>query len=173
MEQTQLSMTLRQSAINNGLCDEWKNAWKDNCTQQELINKYLRGIDFCLQHRWPSNRFITDNFDIVTLRRNNIIVDDSWSLNNPQEAVILGDSKATVRVNGRNSSEIYIRDTSEVAVHVHTGELVLIHVFDKTTVRVYPSEVYDINCTVICHSKDAVIEAPKVVKYKEELYYLK
>lgn len=173
MEQKQLSVQLRSEADLLGLCDEWHNAWKDNTTMQELINKYIRGLDFCLKHRWPSNRFIVEHFDRGLLRRNNILVNDNRSVLNPKVAVLLGQSTATVRVNGSHLSTIYVLDDSALDLVIHTNELVIVHAFDNAKVRVVVGDGYKCAVVVLNHSHGTVVTAPKSVRYKDDFGYLK
>ena len=116
MEVKDLSSRLKKDAIALGLCNQWQKEWKDNEDKQSLITKYFDGLDFPLKYHWPSNQFIKENFEQNLLRKNNILVDDTRSLLNPAEAVILGNSKATIRVNSQNNSIIYIRDKSCVDI---------------------------------------------------------
>lgn len=167
-----LSMTLRNEADSLGLCEEWHNAWQDNSTQQELINKYLRGIDFCLQHHWPSNGFIKSHFDKALLRKNNILVDDRRSLLNPPMAIILGNSHAIIRVVGNNPSRIYLNGNTEASLYVHTNAKVIVEVRDKARLSVTPWEDRT-DCVVFDYSDDTLVEASKSIKYERKDDYLK
>lgn len=173
METKQLSIQLRNEADGLGLCDEWHNAWQDNSTQQELINKYLRGIDFCLQHHWPSNGFIKANFNKGLLRRNHIFVNDKRSVLNPKMAVVLGDSVVRVRINGGHASTIYLCDSSETEVILHSEEKIIIHTFDHARVNVTVGGNYKPDCIVLDHDKSTLVMAPESVRYKEDFDYLK
>ena len=173
MDGKQLSITLRTSARKLGLCDEWYNAWSESSTQQELINKYLRGIDFALANNWPSNDFIKENFDKDLLLKNGILVNGVYSFLNPRTCVVLGDSQAKIRLNGNTISVIYVRGTSDVDVIVHTNEKVIIHTFDSATVMVKYGKEYTPDVLVLNHSSATLVDAPKEVRYKEDFDYLK
>lgn len=43
----ELNKKLREKAILYGLCEQWTNDWSENRNKQELIEMWLRGIDFC------------------------------------------------------------------------------------------------------------------------------
>lgn len=167
-----LSMTLRNEADGLGLCAEWHNAWQDNSTRQELINKYLRGIDFCLQHHWPSNDFIKSHFDKALLRKNNILVDDRRSLLNPPVAVVLGSSHAVIRIDGSNPSRIYLMDGSETTLYVNTTAKVIVEARGRARLNVVPG-AYKTDCVVFDYSDGTLVEAPKSIRYERKDDYLK
>ena len=64
-----LSEELKSQAIGLGLCEQWTNSW-GNPSEQELINKFLHGIDFCIKHDYPTNEYIKKNFDKDGNRKN-------------------------------------------------------------------------------------------------------
>lgn len=173
MTNKELSVVLRESAIKHGLCDEWRNEWKDNSTPQELINKYLRGLDFALANHWPSNDFIKENFDKDILVKNNIIVDMKRSVLNPRICVVLGSSEVNVRLNSRHPSEIYVRDDAHITIYVHTREKVIVHAFENAHIEVLPDALYDVDVLVLNHSENTTIESPAHVRVVEDLGYLK
>lgn len=165
---TALSKFLRQSAVDNGLCDEWRNAWNDDCTQQELINKYLRGIDFCLQHRWPSVDFINNHFDKALLRKNGILASDNYSLVNKPIIVALGYTASNIRISGDNPSRIYLNDNSVVTIIIKTHEKVIIECRDRVRCKVFADAAYNPDALVISYSDEAIVEAPECVRFKKE-----
>lgn len=181
METNKLSLKLRSEADSLGLCKEWHNAWKDNSTEQELINKCLRGIDFCLQHKWPDTNFIRSHFDTATLRQNMILADDKYSLNLNKEwhdrcirpyAVLLGKSESNIRISCPSPVIIYLNDESQVKIFVHTHEMVRIEVRGNTNVEVLSDDFYRPDIQVVDYSTDSVVIAPKYVTYKQERDYL-
>lgn len=171
MENNILSRQLRSEADSLGLCDEWHNAWRDDSTQQELINKYLRGIDFCLRHHWPSNGFIKAHFDLALLRKNNILVDDKRSLLNPPIAVILGSSKATIRVDGNNPARIYLNDDSETTLYVNASAKIITETRGNARLTVIPWG-FATDCVVFDYSGDTLVVAPQGIRYERRDDYL-
>lgn len=166
-----VSIELRKKAREFGLCDEWFNDWSDTSPKQELIDKYITGIDFALQHHYPTNQYIKDNFELELLRKNNILVDDERNLLNPSVAVILGNTKTKIRVNGLSRSIIYVRDKSEVDLIVKNRSFVIVHTFDNASVKVETED--NPSVLVLKHSKDATIKTTNGIKVKEEFDYLK
>jgi hypothetical protein len=171
MGENELSMVLKKQAVELGLCEDWQREWKRDTSKQELIDKYFNGLDFPMRHHWPSNNYIKDNFGQELLRRNNILVDDKYSLLNPQEAVILGNAEAAVRVNGHNHSVIYIRDNSAVKLYVKNTAFVIVHLFETAHVE---AQIFDSpNVLILKHSKDVNVTTVGKVKIKEDFDYLK
>lgn len=171
MEGNRLSIELRQSAVGLGLCMEWQREWKDETDKQTLIDKYFEGLDFPMRFHWPSNKFIKENFEQELLRKNNILVDDTRSLLNPKEAVILGSSVAKIRVNGLSHSVVYLRDDSEVNLYIRNKAFVVVHLFEQAKINI---RTYDTpNVLVLKHSEFVSVEASEGVKIKNDLDYLK
>ena len=181
MTETELSIKLREDARKLNLCDEWYGEWIDNTSTQELIDKYKRGLDFCFARRWPSNTFITQNFDKETLRDNGILIDDKRSypvrdqetrrLIYIREFVLLGNSETTVRYSFRpHMCNIWARDNSVVRAETKYGAFILIHLFDNAKADVTTDLVSKI--TVIRHSPNTTVKKNGVVTIKEEFDYL-
>lgn len=172
MRNSDLNIILKNSAISLGLCDKWQNEWAPDSTQQELIDKYIKGIDFCLKRHWPSNKFIKSNFKTKLLLANGIIIDRKYSALNPRFCIVLGNSLCKIRINGNTLSQIYLRDNSMTDVFVHTNEKVLIHLFDKASLRVFAKDIYKSDTVIINHSKDSHILTAGNARVRNELDYL-
>ena len=93
MIMNRLNSELRGHAVSYGLCTQWQGDWQNNKSQQELIGMYIRGIDFCIEHDYPTVEYIKGNFDRSLLHQNHIFVD---------EPVIGGDNGVYV-LNGKCS----------------------------------------------------------------------
>jgi hypothetical protein len=64
----ELSIELRNMAREAGLCDQWFGEWNDDSDNTTLFDKYKRGIDFCIEHGYPTNEFIKSHWDKEMLR---------------------------------------------------------------------------------------------------------
>ena len=171
MDAVELSKTLRESARQNGLCDQWYDEWKDDCSEAALAEKMFKGLDFCIKHHWPSNEFIKDNFSLEFRRKVNVFVDDSRSVVNPEQSLVLGTSNVTLRYNGNSHGNIYVRDNSKVTVTAKNRSFVIVHLFDNSHVEA--SQFDSARIVLIRHSQDVTFIAGKNVTIKEELDYLK
>lgn len=132
-----LSETLKQQARSLGLCDEWFGEWAENCSQQELIDKYIRGLDFAIKHQYPSNEFIKENFDHELLNKNHIFVDEFINEEKAPSGsyVINGECSGTIRIAPWSVATIYVRHTSSVNIIASDFAKVFIQLYDDAEVE--------------------------------------
>ena len=181
MNDKDLSVKLRTDARRLGLCDKWYNNWKDETDKKALIDKFKRGVDFCIKHRWPAKQFIKHHFPQDILRENGILVDDtrSYPVRDPEtrrqifirEYVLIGESSITVRyMFAPHMCNIWALDDSKVTVKATRGAFILIHLFDNATADV----TTDLggNVTVIRHSEATSVKRNGCVTIKEEFNYI-
>ena len=167
----ELNKDLKGQAISLGLCQQWTDMWSGDWSQQKLIERMYKGIDFCLKHHWPSNEYIKGHFGKDLLRSNNIFVDDKMSTLNPQKSLSLGSSDVTYRYNTNSHGIIHIRDNSAVKVIAKNRSFVIVHLFENAYIT---AERHDIaKLVIVKHSEDVTIVADKDVIIKEEYDYLK
>ena len=74
-----LSDRMKNEAVSLGLCAEWTAEWRDGITKDEMAEKYVRGIDFCITHDWPSCDVIKKEFGDV-MHNHGVYVDESVRL---------------------------------------------------------------------------------------------
>lgn len=144
-----LSETLRQEARSLNLCDKWYNEWGD-CDQQELIDKYVRGIDFCIEHQYPSNEFIKANFDRELLHTNLIFVDEHIDLKDAPSGIYIlnGECDGTLWFNSWAAATVYVRHGSTVSIIADDFAKVFVRLYDEADAEVVELEdavvkVYD------------------------------
>ena len=132
-----LSETLKKQAVSLGLCKKWTEEWGD-CDQQELIDKYIKGIDFCIENQYPSNEFIKANFDRSLLNQNLIFVDEYLDIKDAASGVYI--------LNGECSGTLYFREWSAATIYVrHNSEVTVVaDDFAKVFVRVYDDARADV-----------------------------
>lgn len=75
MDGCSLSVALRRMAVERGLCAEWTDAWRDDATVDDLLDKYVRGFDFTKGGEWPPLDFVREHFRAEDLERHGIYVD--------------------------------------------------------------------------------------------------
>lgn len=136
MKEEELSMTLKGQAVSLGLCKEWTEGW-GNPDPQQLIDKYLHGIDFCIKHDYPGNEFIKRNFDKELLHKNGIFVDEEVHLRNVKGRCVLnGRCKGMLLFDGLSVCDLYVRHGSEVVIDCSRLSKVFINVYDQAKVKV-------------------------------------
>ena len=144
-----LSETLKQQAVDLGLCHPWTEAWGD-CDQQELIDKFVKGIDFCLERNWPTSDFIKANFDRTLLNANLIFVDEHISLDDAPSGIYIlnGECSGSIRFAPWTAATVYVRHTSNVRIIAGDFAKVFVRLYDGAEVETEAKEgavvkVYD------------------------------
>lgn len=144
-----LSETLKQQAIGLGLCKPWTEAWGD-CDQQELIDKYVKGIDFCIEHQYPSNDFIKANFERDLLNTNLIFVDEYVDMDMAPSGIYIlnGECSGSIRFAPWTAATVYVRHTSNVRIIADDFAKVFVRLYDEAEAVVESDEsavvkVYD------------------------------
>lgn len=167
----ELNKELRDQAIALGLCKEWQNSWSKDWSNEKMVERMYKGLDFCLIHHYPSNDFLLKHFDLDFLRRNNIFVNDKYSVCNPKQSLVLGKSEVTIRYNAWGNGSIHIRDNSYAKIHARNKSFVIVHLYENA--RVDAEQVDKATIVLIKHSTKVTIAAEKNIKIREEYNYLK
>lgn len=181
MTDKELSKILRTDARRLGLCDQWFNDWNEETTKQDLITKFLSGLDFCIERRWPTKSFIQHHFSQELLRENGILIDDirSYPVRNPETRrliylrnfVLIGNSSTIIRYSFRpHACNVWVMDKSKAKVECKYGAFMIIHLFDDAEADVFTDLVS--KCTVIRHSTGTKVKREGCVTIKEEFDYL-
>ncbi len=145
-----LSEILKREAVERNLCAQWTAEWADNSDQQTLIDKFKKGIDFCLDRDWPSNDFIKANFDRDLLNANLIFVDEYVDMDmSPSGIYILnGECSGRIRLAPWAAATIYVRHSSEITIVAEDFAKVFVRLYDEADAEVDSDEsavvkVYD------------------------------
>ena len=128
MENKELNKALRERARELGLCDQWYKEWDKNSSKQELIKKYLDGIDFCIKHNYPNIEFAKAYFPKNLLRLNCIFIDDRFDIQNANKVVTLGKSSGRIQYEGLMTGDVYVRHQSLVEINAKDGARVFVEV---------------------------------------------
>ena len=132
-----ISEELKRQAVSLNLCQEWTDEWKSWEDKQALIDKYLRGIDFCIKHDYPTLSYIKENFEKELLAENRIFADEDLSLNNMSGVyVLLGKCTGSLEIGGFGVCTIYVRHESDVKIRASKLANVFVNVHDRGKVEV-------------------------------------
>lgn len=145
-----LSETLKQQAVELGLCKPWTEAWAGNSDQQTLIDKFKKGIDFCLDRDWPSSDFIKANFDRDLLNSNLIFVDEYVDMDMAPSGIYIlnGECSGRIHLAPWSAATFYVRHSSKMNIVADDFAKVFVRVYDEADVEVDSDEsavvrVYD------------------------------
>lgn len=140
MEGKELNKVLKARAVELGLCEKWRDEWEKEETKQELIEKYLRGIDFCIQHDYPKLEFIREHFPKKLLEKNGVFINEEIGRRDDVAAkdtvVLLGKSKAELHYDGLSMGNLYVRHHSEVTIVARGWSRVFVECYEDSVVNV-------------------------------------
>ena len=157
MKEKQLNERLKRDARINGLCDQWYNSWGTNNNMQQLIDKYLRGLDFVCKRDFPSLSFIKENFSTEILHSNNIFIDEDIQLKNPKNICVLnGQCTGSILFDGYSICDVYVRHNCDITIDCSKFSKVFINVYGKSKVRVCQKDIASVY--IYIHGECSTIE---------------
>ncbi len=110
----------------------WQWKLKPGLNVYNLVQLYVKGIDFCISEDFPTLEFMRDNFK-GKCEEFGIFIDDEISdLVDSPDVVLNGHCKAMLRYSGYTVARIFVRHNSEAAVNVANNAIVTIDAFDDT-----------------------------------------
>lgn len=163
-----LSDKMKTEAISLGLCQEWQNEWKDNSSKEEMAKKYIKGLDFCIEHDWPSTKAMKELFGDEVMNRNGIWVDAKGEIPVMPIMVLNGNCDVDIACRGFDVSTIWVRHNSKARIKVEGFALVRIKVFDGSFVDVSNTS----NRSVIVYQYEGCVatDGNVTVKDRENVY---
>jgi hypothetical protein len=124
-----------------------------------LFDKYKRGIDFCIEHGYPTLDYIRSHWSKQELMDNNIFVDckDVICHNLKGTVIVNGDCDLTLNNDFYNVCDVYIRHNSKVKVTARQWCTVMLNVYDDAEVEVDCSEMAKVY--VYRHSESSKVKS--------------
>lgn len=134
-----LSDRMKTEAVSLGLCAQWTAEWEDKSSKDAMIDKFVRGIDFCIKHNWPSPAVIKRDFG-DRIHAHGVYVDEVAYLHNPKGVVVLnGNCDAHITFDSFSVATVYVRHTSKLSIT--TGG------FAKVRVCLHDNGVVNVKCS--------------------------
>lgn len=165
MDLQKINIDLYNEAKALRMCEKVQKAWYDKTyTADELITMFHQNFDFCAEHRWPSKETMK-RFDATTRHAHGVLVDEKWSLLNPNLSVIVGSSVAKVRYNAFSVGKVYVFNNSKVEITAKGHAIVSIHLYDETDVSVTTMDYARV--TIMRHSKESTCKCYGKATLKE------
>lgn len=134
MEEKDLSARMRDEAIGLGLCKQWTEEWGD-AGKHAMCEKFIDGLDFCINHNWPSVDVIKNEFGDV-MHEYGIYADESVNIDGEGTIVLNGHCEGSIGVTDTSVGNIYVRHSSEARINVKDYAYVHINVYDNASVVV-------------------------------------
>jgi len=129
-----VSETLKKEAIKLRLCDGWTNDW-GTPTKEELVDMYIRGLDFCIFNNYPSNDFIKKHFGKIAEDKG-VYTDVEIKIINPPIAILNGNTKGEITLSEYSSRDIHVRHNSNIKITVRDYAKAFVHLYDNATVKI-------------------------------------
>lgn len=138
MNDKELALLFRRELDEMGFCVKFQELWREDFTRTELIDLYRRGIEFCIEHDWPSVEFIKNHFERDMLREGRVYVDDDFGVVNGESGVYVfnGTSNGTVEFGRFETATIYVRHSSNVVINARGLSRVFVEVYDDSSVTI-------------------------------------
>ena len=130
MDNKEFNILLRRRARDLGLCDQWYDEWDIETPQEVLIEKYIKGIDFCIKNDYPKLDFIKAYVSSKMLAKHGVFVDGNIVESNAHIAVLLGKSNGIIRYNGLSTGNVYIRHESELTIEATDMAKVFVETYE-------------------------------------------
>lgn len=133
-----ISQELKSKAISLGLCEKWTKEW-ENEDLDSLCEKYIRGIDFCIENNYPDNNYIKSKFGEIA-SKHNIFVDEIFSIENAKKVVSNGICVGDAVYDNFNVGRIYLRHNSTLSIKAKGNAKVFISIYDDAILNVETSD---------------------------------
>ena len=124
---------LKQDGIAHGMCEQFQKEWQ-NPNLAELSTFFFRGMDFCIEHDWPSMELARETFDADELAEYGIFI-KSGTAKNKLNVCVLDNSEVHVYVPDLGTCDVFARHNSRV--HIHLGYKAFCYVSVYDTARVF------------------------------------
>lgn len=127
-----ISEELKQQAIECGLCKQWQAEW-GTPTTKDLCDKFIRGIDFCIKHNYPSIDYMDKHFK-GKVEQYGIYINEEAISQGQSDIIANGNSK--IDVYAPAVCDIYVRHNSHIRLRVPRNGFVYVSMFDNCTLEV-------------------------------------
>lgn len=134
-----IAKELAKEAKRKGICEPWYKELKTLEDKRAMVAMYVKGIDFCLSHDYPSNEYIRANFKGV-MESFGVFLDDNINIVNFRRCIALGNTKGRIEIGSYGVCEIFAKHDSELAIIVKDNAFVEIDVFDNSVIHVHAQD---------------------------------
>ncbi len=132
---TDLSDKMKNEAVSLGLCAQWTAEWQDHTSKDDMVEKFVNGIDFCIGRNWPSPKDMKKYFGDV-IHRHGVYVDENVELHNPKIAILNGECVGHIGYEWMDNGEIYARHETSLYLKVKGFSRVFVNLLDNAELHV-------------------------------------
>lgn len=129
-----ISDLLLEKAIEFNLCKPWQEGWNEDFSS--LMSMYKRGMDFCVEHDYPSLDILRQYLKGKT-EAYNIFIDSKSEVDIYSDtAVVVGDSLVKINVSDYGVLNLYVRHNSKVIIHSGEHAVINIETYENSILEV-------------------------------------
>lgn len=125
---------IKKDGADKGLCQLWQMKLREDLEMKELIELYIRGIDFCISEDFPTLNFIREHFKGQCEPYGVYVDDEIGQLKNAPDVVLNGDCKAMLEYDEYTVSRVFIRHNSKAAINLGDNAHVTVDIFDNSDI---------------------------------------
>lgn len=119
-----------EKAKEAGICEPWAEMVAGTSNIDDLLKMYVKGIDFCIEKNFPSNEDLL-SLGGAYLVKHGIYIDAAIDCPVGEFLVLLGRCTGILNIAGYSTTQIFIKHTSCITVHVKNNSFVVIDCFDN------------------------------------------
>ncbi len=131
----ELSQYILNKAIEADICQEWAVKIARATSRGQLLQLYVKGIDFCLSKNFPANEDL-DRLGGDALLNHGIHINKKIDGNGEPFTVLLGQSVARLKYAGFTASQLYVKHGCSAEITVTDHAFVVIDCFDDAVLSV-------------------------------------
>ena len=124
----------REDARALGMCDEYYESW-GTPDANELMRKFVKGVDFCIEHNWPTAKMLVRNLGNDFIHKFGVWADERVGFGT-RWMMVMGKCRGSVTFSGYDVSVIYVKDDSRLNIEVKDFARVSVRVFGRAKVNV-------------------------------------
>lgn len=150
MRGNELSKTIKEMGRRIGMCDAYYIPWSDGYSKDDLMDLFISGQDFCIEHDFPPLDFIRRHFSkderlarkIFCGEHERMVTEESGTY------ILLGGTALDLEIRGFSVADIYVRHDSKLRLSVYDNAIVSVNIYDSGLVEysgygIHEVKVYD------------------------------
>lgn len=147
MDFSTIKIEALKRAKQNEVCEEWAIEMQNSTNLDQLLDMYIKGIDFTFSTEFLSNDFMRRNLK-GKMEHKGIYLDETLNIQNQRSIVCLGDTRLNYLGNEYSVSQMYLRDEVKAKLVIKDSAFVMIDIFDNVQLEIEASSKANIrvNC---------------------------
>ena len=130
---------IAKKAHKLGACQQGYRELLSATSKHDLCHSYIKNLDFCLEHNFPSNDYIRKHFKGI-MEEQGIYLDDVIELHNLRMCITLGKTNGRIILSEYSVAEIYAKHQSALNIVAKDNAFVMVDIYDDAVVNVCASD---------------------------------